>query len=571
MSKTVPTRRRFDLSGFLVGAPAMLVVLLCSALPLAWMAIAMLSHPEVRRELILTHFRAGLLARTLIYNGSAAIIATLMGIPAGLVLGRGRGRIVRVLWVFLPAALLLPSLAYAYGWKQLVRLAMPGFDWLDVLTVHVPLIGQVHSPIHITFVANGIADVLRCIWSLASWLWAAPAALIGLALRRMDTNVQQQSVIDGVLWRVTFRQLLGPIVASIAIVTVLSTQEFAVYEPTGISVIATEVRMVFDTGSLSSADNSIAGPVAQGEGKLSPDQAARAAAAVATSAPMILVTVLLAAAAMWGARLTSGADSLSVGQWPPILDAPAWATVVTFALLVINIGGPVASLFASLHRRPNFSRLLLQFGPQITGSMIVALAAAALAAVAAFSSAARWTRGLIAVAAASFLIGGQLLAIALIRIFNRSWLDAIYDSDVIIVIAYVGRFGWLALAGGWGAWSLPWRELREIAAVDGAGPLRTAVSVVWPLAWPTLLASGLLVGALSLTEVPATVLIMPPSPQVLTPTMMTWVHAQRSDPMIEASLLLMFAVLFPALAAVILYGVGSRVGRITLQNRQFSS
>ncbi len=87
----------------------------------------------------------------------------------------------------------------------------------------------------------------RCIWSLGTWLWAVPATLVGLSLRRMDTVVQQQAVLDGALLRITLRQLLGPIVASVAIVTVLATQEFAVYEPTGISVVATEVRMVFDT------------------------------------------------------------------------------------------------------------------------------------------------------------------------------------------------------------------------------------------------------------------------------------------------------------------------------------
>ena len=56
----------------------------------------------------------------------------------------------------------------------------------------------------------------------------------------------------------------------------------------------------------------------------------------------------------------------------------------------------------------------------------------------------------------------------------------------------------------------------------------------------------MLVGALSLTEVPATVLLFPQNPQVLTPTLMTWVHMARFDPMIEASLLLMLAVLGPA-------------------------
>jgi iron(III) transport system permease protein len=129
------------------------------------------------------------------------------------------------------------------------------------------------------------------------------------------------------------------------------------------------------------------------------------------------------------------------------------------------------------------------------------------------------------------------------------------------VIAYVGRFGWLALAASRGTWSRPWRELRDMASMDGASSFRTALSVVWPLAWPTLIAGGLLVGALSMTEVPATVLIFPEHPQVLTPHLMTWVHMAHYDSMIEASLLMMAVVLLPALAAVGLIAVGMRVVR----------
>ncbi len=163
----------------------------------------MLLHPEVRSELALTRFRAELLGRTLGYNGAAAILATAMGLPAGLVLGRGRGRIARLLWVLLPAALLLPSLAYAYGWKQLVRLCMPGFDWVGDMRFYLPIVGTFHLPIDLTFRPNGAADIFRCIWSLGAWLWAVPAGLIGLSLRRMDTAVQQQAVLDGALRRVT--------------------------------------------------------------------------------------------------------------------------------------------------------------------------------------------------------------------------------------------------------------------------------------------------------------------------------------------------------------------------------
>jgi len=40
---------------------------------------------------------------------------------------------------------------------------------------------------------------------------------------------------------------------------------------------------------------------------------------------------------------------------------------------------------------------------------------------------------------------------------------------------------------------------------------------------------------------------------------MTWVHMLKYDPMIEASLLMMAVVLVPALAAVLLAGLGVRV------------
>ena len=131
------------------------------------------------------------------------------------------------------------------------------------------------------------------------------------------------------------------------------------------------------------------------------------------------------------------------------------------------------------------------------------------------------------------------------------------------VFAYVGRFGWLALAASRGVWSKPWRELRDMASVDGASSWRTSTGVVWPLSWPTLVAGGLLVGALSMTEVPATVLIFPQNPQVLTPMLMTWVHMARFDPRIEASLLMMAIVLLPALGAVTLTALGVRLFRLS--------
>ena len=545
----VPRAPRTNWASFATAFPAALIFFVCSGLPLLWMAGAVvLASPAVRAELHVNSFRAHLLARTIGYNGTAGVIATLMGLPAAFVLGRGRGWTARLLWIILPAALLMPSLSYAYGWSQMARILRPAL-----------------RPLGITFVPGGVADTLRCIWSLAAWLWAVPAGLIGLALRRMDTSVQQQALLDGAPRRVTLRQLLPAIVASWAVVTVLATQEFAVYEPTGISVVATEVRMVFDTGAFSAPDNPIAGQVQQGSGMKSPDQPARAAAAVATAMPLLVITVILAAVVAWAAAQFTAADAITVGQWPRVLDASLFVIALTWLLVLLNIGVPVAALIRSLQVPMSPSRMWIEFEPQVTGAIFVACVAAALAVIAAFSAAGRWTPGLLILAGASFLIGGQLLAIADIRIYNRPGLVWAYDAFPVPVFAYVGRFGWLALAASRGVWSKPWRELRDMAAVDGASSWRTSTGVVWPLAWPTLLAGGLLVGALSMTEVPATVLIFPQNPQVLTPMLMTWVHMARFDPMIEASLMMMAIVLLPALGAVALTAVGIRLYSLTRQ------
>ena len=524
----------------------MFIVAVCSVLPLLWMAGAVVfASPAVRAELHVNSFRAQLLARTLAYNGSAAVLATLMGLPAGFVLGRGRGITARVLWVVLPAALLMPSLSYAYGWSQMARILRPALQ-----------------PLGVTFIPGGTADTLRCIWSLAAWLWAVPAGLVGLSLRRMDTSVQQQAVLDGASRRIALRQLTPAIVASLAIVTVLATQEFAVYEPTGISVVATEVRMVFDTGAVSSPDNPIAGPVIQGTGAMSPDQPARAAAAVATALPLVLVTFLLAMLVAWVAARSTAAETITVGPWPRVLDTSIWTVLLTVLLVLLNIGVPVAALIASLRIPLSPHRIWVEFEPQVTGALFVACMAAIVAAVAGFSAAGRWTRGLLLLTGCTFLIGGQLLAIADIRIYNRPGLLWAYDNFPAPVFAYFGRFGWLALAASRGTWSRPWMELREIASLDGATRWRTSLSVIWPLAWPVLLAGGLVVGALSMTEVPATVLLFPQNPQVLTPTLMTWVHMAHFDPMIEASLLMMAVVLLPAIGAVLLTQLGLRLAAL---------
>ena len=530
---TLPTSPALDAAVTLV---VYALVAVCCILPVAWMFWQILRNPAALAEAGMGRFRLELMARTLLYNGSVAVIATVIAVPAAVVLGRGRGWLARVMWFVLPTALLLPSLAYAYGWKQVLRIA------------------------HIDFSPAGPGDVARCVWSLAGWLWALPAGAMGLALRQTDTQIQQHAMLDGALWRVTARQLLGPAAAGLAIVWVLSMQEFAVYEPTGISVVSTEVRMVFDTGAISSADNPITAPVSGGGAMAARmDQRARAAAAVVTAAPLLAVIGLLAILAAWGVRQASAAEALEIGPWPKVLDAGWIAKSLAVFVVLLTVGVPTAALAVSLQRRDSIQDIWETFGPQVSGTLSVAAVAGLTAATIALGASARRARGLLAAGLVSFLVGGQLLAIAMIRLYNHRWSAWVYNAAPIVVMAYLARFGWLPLVAARSTWARSWRELREMAAVDGADGAKAAWLVVWPLAWPLIVASGVLVMILSLAEVPATVLLSPQRPPLMTPMLMQWVHMLRYDAMIEGSLMMMGIVVVLALGAVGLVGLAFRL------------
>jgi len=515
---------------------------LACALPLGWIAAQIIVEPAVWGEARLDAFRARLLGRTVLYNAAAAVGATLLALPAAMTLGRGRGRVAAALWLALPIPLLLPSIVLAYGWSQFLRL-------LDV-----------------RLMPAGAGDAIRCIWTLATWLWPIPAAAMGLALRRMERQVQEQALLDGVLWRMTLRHLLAPAIAAACVVCIVAMQEFAVYEPTGISVIATEVRMVFETGAFSAPDNPITQPIqgipTDAAGGLT-GQSARAAAAVAASLPLLATIALLVAAAALCARRLSAAERIDAGDWSRTLDARSAVIAAAWIIVLITLLMPIAAMALSLVRPQGIAAIWREFSPQLIGSIVIGVTTALVAGGLALLASALRTRGLLLLGLITFLVGGQLLAIALIRLYNRpapGWvgelLMLVYNGLPIIVMALLGRFAWIALLGARMTWTRPWQELRDLAALDGAGPMRSALHVIWPLAWPILAAAGLVVMVLSLSEVPATVLISPQRPQPLIPMLMTWVHMLRYDSMIEGSLLLSALVMSLGLVAVLLGWVG---------------
>jgi ABC-type Fe3+ transport system permease subunit len=526
--------------------PGVIVAIVCG-LPLAWAAWVVAAEPRTIVAGLWDARLLGLFARTSFYAVAASLLATAIALPVGLALGRGRGGVVaRALWLVVPLPLLLPTMVLGYGWTEALRIV------------------DVHPR------PQSAGDVLRCVWVLATWCWPVPAALVALALRRVDASLLEQAALDGATARLVARRTAGPAAIGALACVALCLQEFSIFEPTGISVMATEVRMIFETGALSSSANPIAALVG-GVGAAAPaDLPGRAALALAAGAPVLLLTAMIAAAVLLLARRGGADEAIELGDavwslpspsggkgfascapssrfWPVLARRHAvscgvrGAVALAWLVVLLTVAVPLLAMALSLGRPFDPLRVLNELRPQVTSSLALSASTAAVVGVIALLAVVAPPRVTLPLAVAGYLLGGQFTAIAILRLCDSPWATAyVLDTNVAAVWAYASRFAWVGLAAGGLLHGGAWRRYREMAAVDGATAWQAAWRAITPMAWPALLAAAVLTMALTLTEVPATALLTPPS---LVPMLLTWVHMQRYGPMLEASLLLAGVVL----------------------------
>lgn len=504
-------------------------------LPVGWMVVTIASHPAslhaISSERVL-----GLWARTVGYNVIAGVLSLLLAWPVAVAMGRDERLASRLLWWVVAIPLLLPSIVIGYGWTQVLRL------------------------LHLAPMPQSAGDIARCIGVLATWLWPISAVTLALAMRRMDRSVLEQAMLDGALRSTLMRRLTAPMIAAISLATMLALQEFSVYETTGISVVSTEIRMIFETGRLSSSDNPIAGLQGGVSARdLNSDLAAQSALALSAGLPLVATIVLFALIGWRGVRQLVPDEQVEISPIPSTLRASWLWTLCAWAVVIGILFLPLGALVYSLRRKFDLPGIYEELAPQLGWSVGLSISAALLAGVA--SVLALRTRSLwpVIVSTFTFLIGGQFLAIAILRIYNHSMpalgvFDPqrfILDSNFAMVLAYFGRFAWIALATTRSARGESMKGLQELAATDGATAWQTILRVILPIAWPLVLAGIVMVGVLSLTEVPATALLVPPT---VVPMLLTWVHMQRYGPMLEASLLLAsVAIGFALVVACLIY------------------
>ncbi len=247
---------------------------------------------------------------------------------------------------------------------------------------------------------------------------------------------------------------------------------------------------------------------------------------------------------------------------PPLYPLPPAMRLLAMAFLGVLVGiflVPLGSLAAGVGSWSNFANGVGAVYPELLFNLQVTPAAAVLAATVGFIWAnlmvwrprTRWYLGpmLILLMATPAPVVGM----GLIHLFNHAGLPGmIYDSSLIVVLAHLIRSLPLAVIILLPALQAMPREWDEAALLDGAGWLQRLIHITTPACWRSVALAFALACILSLSEVGASVLVVPPGTTTVTVRFLSLIHWGAYSDVASLCLLMLAAVAIPALALTLL-------------------
>ncbi|MCL6430388.1 MAG: iron ABC transporter permease [Anaerolineae bacterium] len=465
--------------------------------------------------------------RTLVVAGGSAGLATLLGLPVGIALGRLRlpgNTLLRALQV---TPLLVPSYVSAIGWLHLLGRSGPLNRWLvGVLALEQPPLDAY--------------SVWGAIWILGLAAFPLVALPVLAGLDGIDPDLEEEALLLGSRWdalRYVTMPLILPVLLGGALLAFLAgLAEFAVPSFLSVNVYTVEVFARFAAFY---------------------DFAAGAAAAL----PLLMIALAAFAGERWlaGRRPRVGLDvpyGAPRGTDPGLWRAPA--IVACMVPVVLAVAVPLLSLAS---RAPSFSDYRFAWEVacrEVANSLLFAPCAATVALVVALPIA--WSIARVTlpgtsplVEAASLLpvaLPGMLLGIGLIRIWNRAgpflW---VYRSPCIVILGQVARalpFAVLCLAACWRQVPV---ALEESARIAGASSAQVLWRILLPLLRPGLRAGWCLGLVAAMAELQTTLLVYPPGAATLPARIFTLQHDGQAENVAALCMILTAITVLPAAAA----------------------
>ncbi len=447
-----------------------------------------------------------------------AAVGVLLGIVPGMVLARLTGGRTLLMTLML-LALLMPRYLLYYAWSLLLDPTGSLGGWLAADMSRAQL----------------TAAITSC-GTLVMWYWPLAALVIAQGWRAAGT-VSDRACLDAGrvrrFTRITLPLLARPISLAFAVCFSLCLCEFGAFHLAGVKTVGTQLAVLYElTGS---------------EG------------AVVRAAWPLACAGLVVGVGLWR---RSGGWSSEQSAGTPQHRAGIWRCGIICLLVLISLILPVGLLVANLSSLSPIKQFLTLH----SDDLIMSLATSALAAFGAILMAggamAAGGFGRIGAAVSAIMhislfvamfLPGSLVAVGLLRLLGAVGLSSSVGQHWCVVsLGQAARFAGVALVLLKLTWDWRIARLGEMAMLDGAGVWRTFWRVRFPLAWPAFVGAVLVVMMLGMTELSASMVLLPAGVASFAQRLLNQMHYARDQHVIASCLVLLgtYAILCVGLIGV---------------------
>ena len=407
----------------------------------------------------------------------------------------------------------------------LIALALPPFlvtnCWLDLLGQN----GAWHG-----WLPLNIYSLAGTVWVLTLMLWPVTALMVLAALQRLEASqLESDAALRGraLIWWLLWPMARPAFAQAAALTFVLALNNFAVPAILQVRVFPAEVWVSFST-NLSFRDTLLkSGPL--------------------LLAPLALLIFLRQREIAWPRQESAEGKKFSRQLGPRWMGFCGSASLVAVGL---SVGLPLWQLGIT---RRTWTELwpALQAGLPAAGNTLFYAATVATLVVGLGLICGRRGRrwGATGVVAwLLFLLPGIFTGLALIYLLNRPWLDMVYHSAGVVLLAFTLRYLAIGWHGAGAARRGVDRDLVDAARLHGASGRQLLRHVLWPQMAPQLAAAWYVVYLLCLWDVETVVLIQPPGGETLALRVFNLLHYGHNSQVNALCLWLLALAVLPLLA-----------------------
>ena len=451
-----------------------------------------------------------------------AAVAVVLGYFPGKLFSIAKNKAVVLLLLLMP--LVLPRYMLYYAWSLL----------LDPATCLGSFLSSDMSIAR--FVAGFTSTAV-----LVMWYWPLAALLISQGWRNIDRDVWDGARLESSLWQrfryITMPLLGRPILLAFAVCFVFSLSEFTTFHLAGVDTIGTELAVLYELSGSEGVVMRAGWPIV-----------------LAAFAGAVILAVNVGG---WSAHDVSIPDSgFRSGSNKFML-------LILILLAFISLVGPVVLLGLHVRDVKPFIQFLRLHIDDLGFSLAIAALAAVFAHVIAYSALSikqskRFGSVISACVNASIflamLVPASMIAVSLIKMLAVCNAPAgLRNSWLLVSAGQACRFSGVALIILILARACHQKQLSEMASLDGASRFKGWLYVHLPLTWPLIAGSFLLIIMLSITELSATMVLLPAGLPNFAQRLLNQMHYARDQQVIASCLILTGSFIVLTLIVVLLF------------------